>query len=79
MRGAEYDALIAEFVDAVKEVFPGCLVQWEDFGNTTAFEILREIQAQSALVQRRYPRHGVGVSRGLDRLDARHQAADQTE
>ncbi|MEZ4704127.1 MAG: hypothetical protein R3A11_02840 [Bdellovibrionota bacterium] len=29
--GKEYDELTAEFVSAVNEVFPGVLVQWEDF------------------------------------------------
>jgi malate dehydrogenase (oxaloacetate-decarboxylating) len=37
MRGAEYDAFIAEFVAAVKEAYPGALLQWEDFANLTSF------------------------------------------
>jgi malate dehydrogenase (oxaloacetate-decarboxylating) len=37
LRGEEYDALIDEFVRGVKEVFPGGLLQWEDFANRTSF------------------------------------------
>jgi malate dehydrogenase (oxaloacetate-decarboxylating)(NADP+) len=38
--GSEYDAFIDEFVSAVEEVFPGCCIQWEDFANHHAGEIL---------------------------------------
>lgn len=40
LRGKEYDELIDEFVDAVCTVFPGALLQWEDFANRTSFDNL---------------------------------------
>jgi malate dehydrogenase (oxaloacetate-decarboxylating) len=40
LRGEEYDELVAEFVAAVQSVFPGALLQWEDFSNKTSFDNL---------------------------------------
>ena len=42
VRGAEYDAFVAEFVDAVQKAYPKALLQWEDFGNTNAFRLLND-------------------------------------
>jgi malate dehydrogenase (oxaloacetate-decarboxylating)(NADP+) len=42
VRGAEYDAFVAEFIEAVQQVFPKCLLQFEDFANLNAFRLLEQ-------------------------------------
>jgi malate dehydrogenase (oxaloacetate-decarboxylating)(NADP+) len=40
--GVEYDDLMSEFLDAAQEVFPGIVVQFEDFANHNAFRLLQQ-------------------------------------
>ena len=41
LAGAEFDELVKEFIEATQVVFPGVLVQFEDFANHNAFRLLR--------------------------------------
>jgi malic enzyme len=44
LRGAAYRELIEAFVRGVEEVWPGCIIQWEDFKGPNALRILERFR-----------------------------------
>ena len=42
LHGPEYDELVEEFMSAACDVFPGVVIQFEDFANHAAFRLLRK-------------------------------------
>jgi len=46
LQGAAYDELVDEFVTAAQKVFPGVLVQFEDFANHNAFRLLKKYRSR---------------------------------
>jgi malate dehydrogenase (oxaloacetate-decarboxylating)(NADP+) len=49
VRGSEYEDLIEEFMVAAHDVFPGVLIQLEDFGNANAFHLLQKYRERYCL------------------------------
>jgi malate dehydrogenase (oxaloacetate-decarboxylating) len=46
IKGQEYDEFIDRFVKNVKQYFPKAILQWEDFNNKNAFDILERYQEE---------------------------------
>jgi malic enzyme len=46
LRGPDYDALVEAFVEGVAEVWPGCVIQWEDFKQANALRILERYRGR---------------------------------
>lgn len=49
VRGQDYDDFVTEFMESVADVFPGSLIQFEDFGNRNAFRLLDQWRDQACV------------------------------
>jgi len=77
LRGAEYYGLLDELVEAIADVFPKALVQWEDFANRTAFEILNRYRRRILSFDDDIQGTGAVVVSGI--RSALHQAGRRLE
>jgi malic enzyme len=48
LRGADYDAFVAAFVEGVRTAFSRCVIQWEDFKQENAIRILERYRGEIA-------------------------------
>ena len=51
LSGAEYYEFVDEFVTAARDVFPGVLIQFEDFANHSAFHLLHKYRDKHLRLQ----------------------------
>ena len=49
LRGQAYDDLVDEFMTAAQEVFPGVVIQFEDFANQNAFRLLEKYRDRACV------------------------------
>ena len=49
VRGQAYDELVDEFMTAAREVFPGVVIQFEDFANQNAFRLLEKYRDRACV------------------------------
>ena len=49
VRGQAYDDLVDEFMTAAQEVFPGVVIQFEDFANQNAFRLLEKYRDRACV------------------------------
>ncbi|WP_128918762.1 NAD-dependent malic enzyme [Bradyrhizobium nanningense] len=49
LTGAAYDSFVDEFMQAARKIFPGVLIQFEDFANHSAFKLLHKYRDEACV------------------------------